>query len=143
MSITATVKGDAALRKRFRTVEDAINDAAFMLIKKKALDIQKTAIESIAEVSQGESVIRYRPRREHVVSQEGDPPNTDTGRLISSIHVQVDEGDKTASVSSNVEYAVHLEFGTKYMNARPWLQPAIDANKRVRRSEIVVEIDDA
>jgi HK97 gp10 family phage protein len=32
-------------------------------------------------------------------------------------------------VESRADYSVHLEFGTKNMRARPFLQPALEENR--------------
>ncbi len=40
-------------------------------------------------------------------------------------------------VGSDVAYATHLEFGTKNMAARPWLQPAFERNKDKIRARVI------
>lgn len=52
----------------------------------------------------------------------------DTGLLRSSIVTRV-VGDGV-EVGTNVEYAPHVEFGTKYQEAQPFLRPAIQAAAR-------------
>jgi HK97 gp10 family phage protein len=47
----------------------------------------------------------------------------DTGRLRSSI--MASKGAGFVQIGTNVEYAIHVEFGTKYMAAQPYLRPAI------------------
>lgn len=67
-------------------------------------------------------------------SAAGDPPNVDTGLLRRSITHQVfgaASGHLGARVGTfaGVAYALALELGTKVMAARPYLRPALDANK--------------
>lgn len=50
----------------------------------------------------------------------------DTGRLRLSI--SVDQKKLTAIIGTNVEYAPHIEYGTKYQRAQPFLRPAYDEN---------------
>lgn len=50
----------------------------------------------------------------------------DTGNLKNSIQTSM-EGDLAAVVSTAVEYAVYVEFGTRRMVARPFLGPAAEA----------------
>lgn len=52
----------------------------------------------------------------------------DTGNLRGSIVRDV-SGD-TATVGTNVEYAEHVEYGTRHMQAQPYLRPAIDNNRK-------------
>lgn len=63
----------------------------------------------------------------HQASAPGQPPATDTGRLLASIHhILEGEGQHTvAHVGSDVNYALFLELGTRYMAARPFLRPAL------------------
>lgn len=92
--------------------------------------IRTEAIKSIQEVSHGETVTRYREggnSYEHVASVEGEAPNTDTWRLVQSI--QVDVTKRGVFVGSSLQYAPWLEFGTRKMVARPWLSPAVEANR--------------
>src|SRR5690554_341120 len=97
--------------------------------------VRGEAIKSIQSVSAGERVTRYRNTDgkgngayEHVASAPGDAPNTDTGRLVSSILVDVKPFG--IFVGSTLQYAGHLEFGTSSMEPRPWLNPALESQRR-------------
>ena len=75
---------------------------------------------------------------------------TDTGRLKGSITWRTKQGgsqvrgpatgddavgtpDDTISVNigTNVDYAQHQEYGTRFMDAQPFLRPALHAKKKV------------
>ena len=58
----------------------------------------------------------------------------DTGNLRDSITYKVD-GDE-GKVGTNVEYAIHQEYGTKKMSAQPFLRPALDKNREKLKREI-------
>lgn len=64
----------------------------------------------------------------HQASAPGQPPAVDTGRLRSSYTWRTGEDFRGVyvEVGTNVVYAPWLEFGTRYMQARPHLRPAID-----------------
>lgn len=52
----------------------------------------------------------------------------DTGRLRSSIitsGLQRDSRGAYVEVGTNVEYAGHVEFGTRFMRAQPYIRPAL------------------
>lgn len=49
----------------------------------------------------------------------------DTGNLRSSIHTET--GDCEATVGTNVEYGVYVEYGTSKMKAQPFMQPGAAA----------------
>lgn len=93
--------------------------------------VRGEAIKSIQSTSGGDVVTRTRAgggTYDHTVSEAGDAPNTDTGRLVSSI--QVDVNPLGIFVGSSLEYAGYLEFGTSSMEPRPWLNPALESQRR-------------
>lgn len=95
-----------------------------------AWQVRNDAAKSIQEKSNGETVQRSRQgggTYEHTASKAGDAPNTDTGTLVRSIAVELGPFD-SALVGSDVKYSSDLEFGTKKMDARPWLKPALEKN---------------
>ena len=63
----------------------------------------------------------------HQASAPGMPPASDTGRLLTSIHHSVTGVLDTleARVGTDVNYALYLELGTRYMAPRPFLRPAL------------------
>ena len=98
----------------------------------------------LAELTRGEAVKaiqhgpatgkvyqKYNPRRTHQASADGEAPMSDTGRLASSIAVDVTSpasvrrvNDAKAETGSNLEYADWQENGTSNMAARPFMFPA-------------------
>jgi len=59
----------------------------------------------------------------HYPSLKGFPPSIDTGNLANSL--QTDERPLTIVVGTNVKYAPWLEKGTRHMEERPFLGPAL------------------
>lgn len=53
----------------------------------------------------------------------------DTGRLRSSITFALERDSRglVATVGTNVEYAPHVELGTRKQPAQPYLRPALEA----------------
>ena len=58
-----------------------------------------------------------------VKSSAGSRAPVKSGRLRDSVYAKV--GDWVAQVGTGVSYAVFVEFGTRYLRARPFLYPAI------------------
>jgi len=119
VSIEGNLKG--LLQKLNTNTAVKVYAAAVEELKIGALEIQGTAKKSIQKHSAGK---RYG---NHTASKPGDAPNTDTGRLVQSI--QTDMQGLVASVGTNLTYGKYLEYGTKNIEPRPWLQPALDANE--------------
>jgi len=59
----------------------------------------------------------------HTASSPGNPPRSDIGTLVNSIHVER-LGKGHFALVDGVEYGEYLEFGTDKMDARPFFGPA-------------------
>lgn len=54
----------------------------------------------------------------------------DTGTLMRSITLNMEDDCLTAIVTPEAEYAAYVEYGTRFMNAQPYLKPAFDTVKQ-------------
>ena len=100
-------------------------------VRISANDVRNEAITSInSNPRAGGETTRYNPKRTIRISKEGDPPASDTGFLASNIHLVMDGDQLGASVESRAEYSSFLEFGTRKMRARPFMQPALEKGRR-------------
>lgn len=61
----------------------------------------------------------------HQASAPGEPPASDTGRLVQSARTLYDTTALTGIVNWSTEYAGFLEFGTSRMAPRPYARPAL------------------
>ena len=128
----SSVTGLEQLRANLKALKGRYGDDVSKAINQGAQVVRTAAIKSIQKKSPGKTVIRYRNGGKaytHTAAAEGYAPNTDTGRLVQSILVEVEPDG--ATVGSNLDYAGRLEFGTSQMGARPWLIPALEANKKI------------
>jgi len=64
-----------------------------------------------------------------------------TGRLRSSIYAKIQEW--VAEIGAEATYAMFVEFGTRYMHARPYLYPAIQEHLPRLEQIICESIDSA
>ena len=119
----------------FKVLDQRLIDAPEVNIRralvKSGLAVRETAVKSIGQspktgrTYKKGSVVR-------IASAAGEPPATDTGRLANSIYHDVEKRGREliGIVGSGVDYAIHLEFGTSKMAARPFLQPALRQNAK-------------
>ena len=127
--MTVRIEGLEDLNKSLARVSSRFESEATALVNRTAQNIRNTAVRSIQKQSPGGVTYeKYSPRRTHVASAPGQPPNTDTGRLAGSIRA-VMSGTPTAYVDALADYAVHLEFGTRNMEARPFMTPAVEQER--------------
>ena len=122
-------KGLKKLNKQLDKLQKDIDAPALQALGQSALVIHGHAVKSIQERSPGEIEIINGRRVQR--SKPGDPPNTQTGRLVKSIRWVLNKSLKMATVGSRLNYAFFLEFGTSKMAARPWLRPAFLKNKKL------------
>ena len=97
--------------------------------------VRNTAVESIS--SEQKTGVPYTKNGKEVRrSAAGEPPAVDSSYLVNNIFLDVDSDGLGASVESRAEYSSFLEFGTSKMAARPFMQPALEANRaKIRRLE--------
>ncbi len=138
--MSVTVTGQEELRRVMlslgRDMEKALAQGVFLT----AQDIRTHAIKSIQKQNFGTYTTRSRQgggTYTHIAAAPGMAPNTDTGKLVNSIAVEMDWKDASAEIGSNLDYSSFLEFGTVEMEPRPWLSPAVDANRGNMQENLV------
>ena len=52
-----------------------------------------------------------------------------TGVTKRSIHLEIRDGGMTAEVGPETEYSPYLEYGTRFMQAQPFVGPALEEQK--------------
>ena len=60
----------------------------------------------------------------------------DTGNLKRNIGLEIRDGGLTAEVEPTAEYAAYVEYGTRYMNAQPYMRPSYTAQKEKFKSDL-------
>lgn len=91
----------------------AIDSTAFMASLRRALD----ALEVQTEGDLWRLALRIQSNARILAP-------VDTGRLRSSI-TATKVSPTTVTIGTNVTYAAHVEFGTRYQAAQPYLRPAL------------------
>ncbi len=74
----------------------------------------------------GSGVVRVSGGRSHQASAPGEPPAVDTGNLRASVGFQIRGAGRVGiGVQAGAPYWKFLEFGTRFIDPRPFLRPAI------------------
>lgn len=121
------------LRRAVDTRE--LTDEAIKAVRRGAARIQGDAVQSIQQ-SPPTGKTYKRGNILHQASSPGNPPRTDTGRLVQS--GRVDAKPDGADVVFAVDYAKYLEseYGTRHMAPRPFLAPAAERNAERLAEEV-------
>lgn len=72
-------------------------------------------------------VVRHNGAEMQAKAQQNAP--VDTGHLKRSIGLEITDSGMSAEVEPTAEYAPYPEFGTRFMEAQPYLKPAFDDQK--------------
>ena len=130
-----SIRAKVISKPNYKAVEAGYARNIRKIIASGTQDTMNTAKQSIqSHGSSGQTYQKYNPRRTHTASAAGNPPNSDTGYLAANIHMVLDADGLGGSVESRADYSQDLEFGTSKMQARPFLQPALEENKpKIRR----------
>ena len=130
MSVDLKIKNlDAFNKKLNKKLQD---NKVKTFVTRATLMVEGTVQKSIKQKGTG----RVYPRKgqpPHIASVAGKPPATDSGFLGQNITFNVEkksDGSVVGQVISAAPYSAHLEFGTTQMKARPFMQPALEQNRR-------------
>jgi hypothetical protein len=114
---------------RLVIVYDRIEEAAANLERGASEIVRKTIFDGEAYmkdlISQGGSGRTYGG---HTASAPGEPPATDTGQLVNSIHGVV-EDSYYGYVAVDAEHGAYMEYGTRTILPRPFVTPTAEALK--------------
>jgi HK97 gp10 family phage protein len=133
-------KNVAQLRKNLHKRMDFVQNNVLKVLNSSALLVEGSAKESIQRGVKTGKTYR-RGGVVHQASAEGQAPATDTGFLVSNITHQFAKKGKTmaSKVLSKANYSEFLEFGTRNMGARPFLQPALEKNRAAIKQKFIKE----
>lgn len=137
--VTITLDGASAFKQRIQALGPAIEAAVREAIANGAVWVQEAAIRAIKEgpktghiTERGKKYDKASERWHNVTHQAsapGEAPAADTGELWSNIVVRSGDDDLTTEVVSKAPYSFDLEFGTSVIAPRPFMMPALEANR--------------
>jgi hypothetical protein len=88
-----------------------------------ALIAQGYAQQSVLRGPKTGRVYKRGKKLTHRASAPGEAPANDLGFLAQSIKIEITQ-QNTVSLRALAPYAIHLEYGSRKMAARPFLRPA-------------------
>lgn len=118
------VRGVPKVKAKLKALSDQTTRALKKNIATAALRYE-TDLKKTINTGARSGIVYTRGTVSHQASAPGEPPKTDTGQLVNSIHTVIKRQGLSAEVKSNLPYAGMLELGTSRVAARPaWLPVA-------------------
>lgn len=59
-----------------------------------------------------------------------------TGTTKGSVALEISDGGMTAESGPTTEYSPYLEYGTRFMDAQPFVKPALEEQERKFKSDM-------
>jgi phage gpG-like protein len=124
----AQLTGTAELKRALAEFGINADKQLAAIVNGTAQNVRTHAIRSIQRGPKtGITYEKIDPKRRHRASAPGEAPATDTGRLANSLKADIQ--GVNATVFTNVDYAPFLEFGTRTIEPRPFLFPALEQER--------------
>ena len=123
-----------------------------MGIKLKGMKELKTALNNGAQINNKlRSVVKMNGAELQQKAQRNAPVGTPEstgipgyvgGTLRRSIDLEIKDSGLTAEVTAKADYSAYVEYGTRFMNAQPYMRPALNEQEKkfVRDVEKAVKI---
>lgn len=115
------------IRWNDRQFEAEVKRANVAALKKACVLVVSSVKESFGDTGVTGAT---RKQRHANRSKADEPPHVDTGALKRSITYEIeDENTGKVGAQAQIDYAILLELGTRNMEPRPYLRPAIIREK--------------
>lgn len=111
---------------------EGIQDLQKKLKKNVRMDDVKSVVKHHgAELQQG--IQNNADFRGHYENNVFVPP---TGATKRSVTLEIKDGGMTAVAGPTTEYSPYLEYGTRFMDAQPFIKPAFDKQKKKFKKDL-------
>tara|TARA_B100000424_G_scaffold18737_2_gene13540 strand:- start:14602 stop:15063 length:462 start_codon:yes stop_codon:yes gene_type:complete len=137
--------GSAVMNILNKRIQSRVNNVK-KAVTRGTLLVRSDVIKAISSPGTGRTYEKYNPRRTHTASKGGEAPATDTGFLISQVssNVKVEGQTVIGQIISAAPYSKFLEFGHvardgSFVQARPYMQPSLEKNKKKIKDIFVQE----
>lgn len=117
----------ADLGVQFKALDEEYTQRTLRALDAAGLIVQNAARRSIVDGPKSGRLYK-RGSVVHRASAPGQPPANDTGRLLGTIVYRVLGLQLAVEITAGTIYAKFLEFGTRKMEPRPFMNPALTNN---------------
>lgn len=98
----------------------------------------QAALKKNATMEDVKKVVRHNGSEMHqkIVNNADFTRGYATGATKRSIGLEITDGGLTAEVEPKTEYSPYLEYGTRFMDAQPFVKPGYNAQKGKFKSDM-------
>lgn len=107
-----------------------------MKLQLQGIDTLEKALKDKAKLQAAKALVKYYGAAIQRDAQDSAP--VDTGNLKRSISLEYSEGAASAKaeIKATADYSGYVEYGTRYMDAQPFMRPSFNKNKLLFEKEI-------
>lgn len=105
-----------------------------MNVKITGFDKLEVKLKKNMDLSAVKTVVRKNGADMQKKAQENAP--IVSGHLMRSITLEITSGGMAAEVEPTADYGAYVEYGTRYMNAQPYVRPAFQEQKEKFKSDL-------
>lgn len=104
------------------------------VLKVEGLEDLQKALKKNVTMDDVKNVVRKNGSDMQGKAQDKSP--VDTGNLKRSIGLDITDSGFAAEVEAKAEYAPYVEYGTRFMDAQPYMKPAYNDQKTKFKSDM-------
>ncbi|EOS78950.1 HK97 gp10 family phage protein [Dorea sp. 5-2] len=105
-----------------------------MSVRLKGVNELKLALRNKADMGAVKQIVKHNGSGLQARAQRNVPVKT--GNLKRSIQLEISDGGLLAKSEATAEYAPYVEWGTRYMEAQPYMKPAFNEQKEQFRRDM-------
>lgn len=107
-------------------------------IKIEGLDKLEKALKENVTLDDVKKVVRHNGAKlqEKIQTNAEFTQGYQTGTTKRSVGLEITDGGFTAESGPTTEYAEYLEYGTRFMDAQPFVAPSLEAQTREFQSDM-------
>lgn len=103
-------------------------------IKLEGMEKLQVKLKKNVQMSKVKQIVKDNGAALQEAAQRKAP--VDTGNLKQNIGLEIRDGGMTAEVEPTAEYAAYVEYGTRFMNAQPYMRPSYNQQKEKFKSDM-------
>ena len=107
-------------------------------IKFEGIDELEKALKENVTMEDVKKVVKHNGQQLHekIVKNADFKKGYQTGATKESIALEIQDGGMTAESGAKMDYDPYVEYGTRFMDAQPYVKPAFDAQLPLFKNDI-------